>query len=194
MRAFPKSEQLRVPAPKTAPHPDHPPEAVQFGVEFFWETLRLLKGQFGIRAVLERGAAADIWRNTLSQIPSVFNRLVYLTSLRDENTGVYEHHGLALIFGPDESDRALKDSHAACFHDWLCFTLEQQKADLGLYLASLTSNRAAIIETWLRLRPYANLVPSSAREVEKQLYLADLESLLELLKNEYGVASPDPDA
>ena len=43
----------------------------------------------------ERGAAADVWRHTLSQIPYLYGRLAYLGSLRNANTGRYEHHGLA---------------------------------------------------------------------------------------------------
>ena len=52
-----------------------------------------------INAALDRNAASDLWRNTLSQIPSVFGRLVYLASLRNANNGRYEHHGLALVLG-----------------------------------------------------------------------------------------------
>ena len=29
----------------------------------------------------DRSAAADLWRNTLSQIPTTFGRLIYLASL-----------------------------------------------------------------------------------------------------------------
>jgi hypothetical protein len=143
---------------------------------------------------LERGAAADLWRNTLAQIPSVFGRLVYLSSLRDQNTGRYEHHGMSQIFGEEEADRALRESHAQTFADWLCFGLEQQKADLDLYLSAFEGNKRTILETWIRLAPYRNLLPASVRDVERRLYLTDLEALLELLKNEYGVACPDPDA
>lgn len=146
------------------------------------------------KSTLDRGATANLWRNTLLQIPSVFGRLVYLCSLRDTNTGVYQHYGLAQVFGEAEADRALRESHQKAFAEWLCFNLEQQKADLDLYLSGLGSNRQTILDTWIRLAPYRNLVPSTAREVERRLYLADLETILELLKNEYGVASPDPDA
>jgi hypothetical protein len=150
--------------------------------------------RYGQKGTLERGAAPDLWRRTLSQIPSVFGRLVYLCSLRDQNTGCYQHYGLAQAFGDDEADQALRHSHHQTFSDWLCYTLEQQTADLSLYMAGLEGNRRNILDTWIRLAPYRNLVPSSAREVERRLYLVDLEALLELLKNEYGVASPDPDA
>jgi len=141
---------------------------------------------------LDSAPAADLWRNTLTQIPSHFGRLVYLASLRDQNTGRYEHHGLAQIFGEGEANRALKESHSRTFSDWLCFGLEQQKADLDLYLSMFEVDKKTILKTWLRLAPYRNLLPSDVRDVERRLYLSDFESLLELLKNEHDVALPGP--
>jgi hypothetical protein len=143
---------------------------------------------------LERGAPADLWRNTLSQIPTVFGRLVYLSSLRSQNTGLYEHHGLWLLFGEEEADKALRKSHEDCFSDWLNFSLEQQRADLDLYLSALTGTKRSIIETWIKLMPYRNLVPAAARRPEKKLFLSDFDALLHGLKVEFGVADPNPDA
>jgi hypothetical protein len=145
-------------------------------------------------AFLERGAPADLWRNTLSQIPSVFGRLVYLSSLRAQNTGFYEHHGLGLLFGEEEADRALRKSHEDSFADWLNFSLEQQRADLDLYLSALTGPRRTIIETWIRLMPYRNVVPAAARRSERKLFLTDFDALLHGLKFEYGVSDPNQDA
>lgn len=146
------------------------------------------------RGTLERDAISDLWRNTLSQIPAVFGRLVYLAALRDQNSGRYEHHGLALVFGENEADRALRRSHIQTFSEWLCFNLEQQRADLGLYLSALPEDRQRIIDTWLRLEPFRTLVPSSATRAETELYYSDFRILLALLRNEYGVAAPDRDA
>jgi hypothetical protein len=146
------------------------------------------------RSALERGVAPDLWRNTLSQIPAIFGRLVYISSLRDPNTGRYEHHGLALVFGEDEADRALRQSHIQTFSEWLCFNLEQQKADLDLYLAAMIDARKLIIETWLRVAPYRSLVPAAASAREVDLYLSDFSALLQLLKSEYGVSEADRDA
>ncbi len=142
----------------------------------------------------EGGAASDLWRHTLSQIPSTFGRLVYLSSLRDQNTGRYEHHGLAQLFGDAETDHALRESHLNTFSDWLRSNLEEQKSDLDLYLSSFQSDRRTILGTWIRLAPYRNLIPADAREPERRLYLADLETLLEVLKAENDVHEPESDA
>jgi hypothetical protein len=146
------------------------------------------------KARLERSAAADLWRNTLNQIPSTFGRLVYLSSLRDQNTGRYEHHGLAQMFGESETDTALRESHEETFSGWLCCSMEQQRTDLDLYLSSFQADRRTILATWIRLAPYRGLLPESARDPERRLYLADLEALLEMLKAEHDVSGQDPTA
>jgi hypothetical protein len=150
----------------------------------------------GIRArgMLERDPVSDLWRNTLSRIPSVFGRLVYLAAVRDPNSGRYEHHGLALVFGDHEADRALRRSHIQTFSEWLCLNLEQQKSDLMLYLSALIDERRRVIETWLRLEPFRMMIPSSATKAETELYQSDFRILLGLLKNEYGVSEPGRDA
>jgi len=142
----------------------------------------------------DRSPDADLWRHTLSQIPTIFGRLVYLTSLRDPNTGVYQHYGLGQQFGEAEADEVLRDSHRKAFAEWISSSLEQQKADLDLYLAGIDGDKKAILETWIRLKPYRNLMPASVLQVEETLYLSDLETLLKLLMNVHGVACPDPDA
>ena len=146
------------------------------------------------KRTLNRGAAPDLWRNTLAQIPSVFGKLVYLASLRNSNSGEYEHHGLANLFGSEEANRAMGDSHAELFAEWLCFDLQQQKEDLGTYLSEIEGPRRTVLKTWLQLEPYRNCMPASAREVERVLFLTDLEMLLALLRNEHGVGDLDRDA
>jgi hypothetical protein len=142
----------------------------------------------------DRSPASDLWRNTLSQIPTLFGRLVFLSTLRDANTGVYNHYGFAQRVGEETADAALRESHWQSFSEWLSFSLEEQKADLDLYLSSIESDRKTILETWIRTRPYRYLVPATALEVERTLYNSDLETLLELLTAVHGVASPDQNA
>jgi hypothetical protein len=139
-------------------------------------------------------AAADLWRNTLAQIPTVFGRLWYLSSLRDQNTGIYQHFGLAQRFDPEEANRVLRQSHLKVFEQWLCFSLEQQKNETDEYLQTQEGDPKVIISNWLRLSPYRNCIPVGTREVERRLFMSDLKVVLELLRTEYSVASPDPEA
>jgi len=145
-------------------------------------------------AKFPRGAAADLWRHTLVQIPTTFGRLVYLASLRDLNSGQYAHHGLAQMFGEEEADRTLRESHGQAFAEWLGYTLERQKAELDLYLRELDDPLRLILRNWTRFAPFRNFIPEGTRDVERQLYLSDLETLLELLRREHGVACDDPEA
>ncbi len=52
------------------------------------------------KQVLERGAASDLWRHTLSQIPTVFGRLVYLSSLRERGNLKSAIRGWTLVGMP----------------------------------------------------------------------------------------------
>jgi hypothetical protein len=134
--------------------------------------------------------AAELWRRTLAQIPSVFGRLVYLSSLRDPNTGQYQHFGFAQRFSDREADRTLRHSHLNMFSDWLCFSLEQQKNDLELYLETLEADKRAIIANWLEWPPFMNWIPIQTREAERDLFRSDLETVLEVVRREYAVVSP----
>lgn len=146
------------------------------------------------RGLLDRSAKHDLWLHTLSNIPSIFGQLVYLSSLRNANSGRYEHHGLALLFGEREAEKALRVSHQKAFLEWLNFGLPQQKGDIDLYLTSIQEDRECVIAAWLESSPYRNLIPPSAKTSERGLFLGDLEALLAMLRIEAGVVWVDPDA
>jgi len=119
-----------------------------------------------------------LWRKTLSRIPTAFGRLVFVSSLRDIHTGRYFHDELSALLGIDEADRALRHSHHQVFSHWLVFSLADQKSDLDEYL---NADRITALR-------YRDLPPATARDVEVQLYLTDLETVLELVRCERGGA------
>ncbi len=133
-----------------------------------------------------RSASTDLWLRTLSQIPSVFGRLVYLASLRDPNTGRYHHQGLAALFTPDEASRALRLSHNTCIREWLRCGLEQQKADLDLYLSAQSAGPAEVAGRWLELDFWRTFLPESIRGAERALFIANVDALLTLLRKGAG--------
>ena len=110
--------------------------------------------------------------------------MVFLCSLRDRATGRYSHPALLQSLGREAADRTLCHNHHQVFMDWLRLNLAEQKADLDEYLR-ISRTAAANL-------PYRELVPPNAHEVERQLYLTDLEILLQLLSFEPAAAAlPD---
>jgi hypothetical protein len=123
----------------------------------------------------------------LDAIPTLFGRLVYLASLRDSTSGYYCETSLVPVLGTEGVDRAIRHSHHQVFSQWLSYSLAEQKEDLDDFLRTLGHIPGQPIN-WSAAIPYRTLIPPAARDVEKQLYLADLETLMELLTAEHSRA------
>ena len=115
----------------------------------------------------------DLWRRTLSPIPTLFGRLRYIAGLRDPQTGRYAHPTLSRAIGADDADRTLRRGHYQVFGEWLGLSLEEQKTDLEEFLNGNSPTAGPL--------GYRELAPPGAHEVERQLYFTDLETILELL-------------
>src|SRR5215472_8931254 len=110
--------------------------------------------------MLERSATADLFKNTLSHIPTLFGRLAYLASLRDPISGIYRHHGLGAIFGREESRKALHESHWNVFREWLTLPLEQKTGDLQTYISGLDDPSAVVLGHWANPQICRNFMPT----------------------------------
>jgi hypothetical protein len=140
--------------------------------------------RFRPTARLERSALADLCKHTLSRIPTVSGRLIYLATLRDVHSGTYRHHGLITAFGRDEAVKALRESHQATFQSWLNLSLAEKNDDLREYLMGLDDPHEEVVEHWLQSKVYRSYVPASAIKAETDLFCHDLEMLLELRRND----------
>ncbi len=136
-----------------------------------------------------------LWIRDFTLIESAYGKLVYLAGLRHPNSGRYEHFGFANSPSSLVASRTLRRIHESVFRDWVALSLEKKKADIDLYISGITEvDRAELIDAWLRLTPYRNLVPASIQGPERHKHFSDFEAILGLMKNVYGVASPDLDA
>jgi len=140
--------------------------------------------RFKPKGVLERSALADLWKNTLSRIPSTYGRLTYLASLRDANSGVYRHHGLASLFGRDQSAQALRKSHELAFQEWLELDLEGKSADLKGYIAELEDPPGVVLQHLAHSAPSEFQLPDNAGAAERRLFQRDFRTAVELLTRE----------
>jgi hypothetical protein len=133
------------------------------------------------------------WISDLADIPTRYGRLVYLAAIRNADNGRYEHFGF--ITGSSTSLIAsgkLKRIHESVFMEWVGCSLEAKAADIALYISTIEDvDECRLIDTWLRLTPYLNLVPAGVHGPERQRHISDSETILWLLQNLYGVGSPD---
>src|ERR1700761_8172621 len=147
------------------------------------------KPSFPIPEILE-----DLWARELSLIPTYYGRMVFLAGLRNPDTGRYDYYGCPEHTSAISVSQGLKRIHEEIFREWVSNTLERKMADIELYINGLDIDPADLVDAWLRLTPYKNLVPGSIQGPDRQKHISDLEAILGLLKNVYGVASPDPNA
>jgi hypothetical protein len=145
-------------------------------------------------ALNREAAATETWRRTLSGIPTLLGRIAYLAALRNVNKGAYEHVGLAQRIGEDAADGIIRASHLAAFEEWLNCGLAQQKSELEEYFSGLEGDRREIVAAWIDVNPFGDWVPAESRDVERELFAADLGIALEIIRSEAGVASRDPDS
>ncbi len=104
--------------------------------------------------------------------------MVFLRSLRNSADGRYHHSSLDDSIGPDAADRTLRHHHHQIFAEWLRLSLAEQKEEIEEFLRISGTAGANL--------PYRELPPASAHEVERQLYLTDLEVVLQLISFEPG--------
>ena len=135
--------------------------------------------------------AEESWVQDLYRVSTSYGRLVYLAGLRNSDSGRYEHYGVDSSVAVAVS-RSLKSLHEAIFREWIGCSLKAKMADIESYIAGIDRvDYAELIDAWLRLTPYKNLVPAAIQGAERQRHISDFEAILGLLKNVYGVSSPD---
>lgn len=124
---------------------------------------------------------AHLQRSILTEVPSVFGKLVYLATLRDDNSGTYRHFALEARHPLEKCHAALFYCHREVFYAWLRTALEGQREDLLLYLSTLAEDRVTVLTTWSRIEPFRLYPPADIASSERDLFLSDLRILVALL-------------
>jgi hypothetical protein len=144
------------------------------------------------RGLLDRSATADLFRHTLARIPSLYGRLMYLSSLRDPNTGAYRHYGLAAAFGREQSAQALEASHTRTFREWLRLSLREKHEDLLSYLETLDDPKGLVVSYWIESQGYLGCIPDKATKADRLHYTHDIQQLLAAVNYSSGGAWKGP--
>src|SRR2546428_4311441 len=84
----------------------------------------------------------DFQSRTLARMEWHFSRLIYLSSLRDYNTGRYHHHGLESQHSSEALDVGLRRGDREGFDDLGTLPLKKETEDLVAFLNSPTEERS----------------------------------------------------
>ena len=124
----------------------------------------------------------DLWQRTLGKIPGDLNRMIYLASTRDYNSGRYHHAGLEATFGYEAVKQALETAHQDIFWKLTRSSLEQLVGELEVYIRSSGESPEELLRTWRTLQPYRVAIPLQVDTMAAQLLLSNLKLGLEVLQ------------
>jgi hypothetical protein len=148
-------------------------------------------------ATLNRVLPADACRvyddfraRTLARIPSALERLIYIASTRDYNSGVYQHEGLAGRFGADAAAQALEYAHWEVFQSVSLLSLRRLTEELYKYMQSSREQPIAFLNAWQKLEPYRVAIPLRVDPTIAELFISNIKIALAVLRHRQS-AKPD---
>jgi hypothetical protein len=133
-----------------------------------------------------RKVVEDFTRRSLSAIPSGYGRLIYVSSLR-ENDDRYRHDGLASLYSDNAVQLALEHCHEELFAQIMETPLSQQEWDLRMSLGALEGGMEANLALWRNRERYEELEPRGVPVYLYDLFASNLRLLLELIEGELTV-------
>ena len=140
----------------------------------------------------DQKAYEDLWSRTLSSVPGDLNRLIYLASTRDYNSGRYYHAGLEARYGVDAVQHALESAHREVFWKLTRVCLKDLVSEIAQYISCSREPQEEILNAWRTLQPYRVAVPLSVDPLAATVLLSNIKLGLEVLHNRPAQLSTRP--
>ena len=139
-----------------------------------------------------RAAYDDLCQRTLAKVTGDLNRLIYLASMRDYNSGRYHHAGLAGQFSEEAARQALETAHRELFWKLTTSPLEELVRQLEAYVQASHEPPEELLRTWRTLRPYHVAIPLDVEPGAARLFVSNLKLALEVLQQRLEKSSTHP--
>jgi hypothetical protein len=117
-------------------------------------------------------------------------RLIYIASTRDYNSGLYQHEGLAGRFGASAAASALEYAHSEIFQAVSVMSLRRLTEELRKYMESSREDPAAFLNAWQKLEPYRVAIPLRVDPTIAELFISNIKIALAVLRHRLA-AMPD---
>jgi hypothetical protein len=126
------------------------------------------------------GEATDVLNEAIAVVPTVFGKLVWVSSLRVAGPDGQRYPDLERLTSPDIAASLLLDLHQCLFESWLALSLPQKSKDFTEYLEAL---RSSDNPQGLLFEVAETLIPPGAKPPERLLFETDFAVVLELVEN-----------
>jgi hypothetical protein len=130
------------------------------------------------RAVIE-----DFSSQTLAAIPTDFGRLYYVSSLKDADSGRYEHDGLRTLYSENAVQAGLSHCHEELFSRILETPLREQERDLHACLGSAGDKYRDVVESWRETRYFKEMCPEGLPDYLHDLFCSNMGALLAIFSS-----------
>ena len=128
------------------------------------------------------GAVWAAGEEILSSLPNDLTRLIYLTSIRDSNSGTYRHHVLSREFDPEEAHSVFEAWHQQVFARLITSPVPKFVEELEGYLRYSRAERERFIAAWKTLQVYRAAIPLKAPKRAREIFFLNVATALNILE------------
>jgi hypothetical protein len=126
--------------------------------------------------------AVDILRALSVSLPNDLSRLIFLATLRDNNSGHYFHPDLTRRFSERVADWAMLACHQRIFKQVVALSIEDLTDQLDLYVTTVPAPRERMIESWTKLKAYRATIPIDTDPISAEIFFMKVEVAVAILE------------
>jgi hypothetical protein len=115
-------------------------------------------------------------------LPNDFSRLIFLATLRDNNSGHYYHPEVARRFSGEVADRAMLVCHRRIYEQVVALAIEDLTDQLDVYIATVPVPRGRLIESWTKLKAYRATIPMDTDPIAAEIFFMKIDVAVAILE------------
>ncbi len=112
----------------------------------------------------------DILRALAASLPNDLSQLIFLATLRDNNSGHYYHPEVARRFSVEVADQSMLVCHRRIYQRVVALPLEDLTDQLDAYTATVRAPKERLIERWTKLRAYRATIPMDTDPISAEIF------------------------
>jgi hypothetical protein len=124
----------------------------------------------------------DIMRALRESFPNELCSLIFLSTIRDNNSGRYFHPELARRFSDNLANHAILACHKQIYEHMVVLPLEDLTDQLDTYMKTVPVPRHRLLDSWMKLRAYRATIPMDVDPISAEIYFMKLDVAVAILE------------